>query len=450
MGYSETVAERLPMIQPEKTEVGSYFVATYPPFSVWSPEAVERDAMPALHASPQAGVPLGLYVHIPFCRKRCHFCYFRVYTDRNAQEVQDYLDVVAREWELWRELPAVAGRPLGFVYFGGGTPSFLSTKQLEGLVERLVAATPWTQAEEVTFECEPGTLTEAKLAVIRRLGVTRLSLGVENFSDDLLELNGRAHRSPEIRRAYDYARSLDFPQINIDLIAGMLGETEENWQRCIQETLALEPDSVTIYQMELPFNTTISADALKGTRRFTQPVADWATKRRWVQQAFEALEARGYHVRSAYTAVKDPARTRFVYTDRLWQGADMVGLGVASFGHVNRVHVQNLDTWETYSEAVRQGRVPLSRAYRPTDDERLIRELILQLKRGSIVPSYFQGKYDVDVRSRFRNEFESLAEEGYLAAATDQVVALTREGLLRVDALLKRFFLPQHLKVRYT
>jgi oxygen-independent coproporphyrinogen-3 oxidase len=128
----------------------------------------------------------------------------------------------------------------------------------------------------------------------------------------------------------------------------------------------------------------------------------------------------------------------------------MVGLGVASFGHVNRVHVQNLDTWETYSEAVRQGRVPLSRAYRPTDDERLIRELILQLKRGSIVPSYFQGKYDVDVRSRFRNEFESLAEEGYLAAATDQVVALTREGLLRVDALLKRFFLPQHLKVRYT
>jgi oxygen-independent coproporphyrinogen III oxidase len=444
------VAERLPVIQPEKTEVGSYFVATYPPFSVWSPEAVARDAIPALHAAPQAGVPLGLYIHIPFCRKRCHFCYFRVYTDKNAQEVQDYLDVVGREWELWRELPSVAGRPLGFVYFGGGTPSFLSTKQLEGLVERLVASTPWSQAEEVTFECEPGTLTEAKLAVIRRLGVTRLSLGVENFSDELLELNGRAHRSAEIRRAYDFARSLGFPQINIDLIAGMLGETEDNWQRCIQETLALEPDSVTIYQMELPFNTTISADALKGTGRFTQPVADWATKRRWVQQAFEALEARGYHVRSAYTAVKDPARTRFVYTDRLWQGADMVGLGVASFGHVNGVHVQNLDTWETYSEAVRKGSLPLSRAYRPTDDERLIRELILQLKRGSIAPSYFQGKYDVDVRSRFRKEFESLADEGYLAAATDQVVALTRDGLLRVDALLKRFFLPQHLKVRYT
>jgi oxygen-independent coproporphyrinogen III oxidase len=443
------VADRLTVIQPEKTEVGSYFVATYPPFSVWSADAVARDAMPALNAPPQTDVPLGLYVHIPFCRKRCHFCYFRVYTDKNAQEVQDYLDVLAREWDLWRELPAVAGRPLDFVYFGGGTPSFLSSRQLEGLVDRLVAHTPWTQAEEVTFECEPGTLTEAKLAAIRRLGVTRLSLGVENFNDDLLELNGRAHRSPEIRRAYDYARSLDFPQINVDLIAGMLGETDENWRACIRETLALEPDSVTIYQMELPFNTTISSDALKGTGRFTQAVADWATKRRWVQQAFEALEARGYHVRSAYTAVKD-ARTRFVYTDRLWQGADMIGLGVASFGHVNRVHVQNLDTWEAYAAAVRQGDVPLARAYRPTDDERLIRELILQLKRGSIVPGYFQGKYHVDVRSRFRREFDSLAAEGYLAAATDQAVSLTRDGLLRVDALLKRFFLPQHLSVRYT
>ncbi len=118
------MADRLTVIQPEKTEVGSYFVATYPPFSVWSADAVARDAMPALNAPPQAGVPLGLYVHIPFCRKRCHFCYFRVYTDKNAQEVQDYLDVLASEWDLWRELPAVAGRPLDFVYFGGGTPSF--------------------------------------------------------------------------------------------------------------------------------------------------------------------------------------------------------------------------------------------------------------------------------------------------------------------------------------
>jgi oxygen-independent coproporphyrinogen-3 oxidase len=444
------VTDRTSSTLDTQTEVGSYFVATYPPFSAWTTAAVEQDGKVALETPPVPGVPLGLYLHIPFCRKRCHFCYFRVYTDKNAQEVQDYLDVLAREWELCAAKPAIAGRPLNFVYFGGGTPSFLSTKQLEGLVGRMSALTPWKDAEEVTFECEPGTLTEAKLSAIRGIGVTRLSLGVENFSDESLELNGRAHRSPEIGRAYAFARSLDFPQINIDLIAGMLGESDENWRICIDRTLELAPDSVTIYQMELPFNTTISGNLLKGTGRFVQPVADWPTKRRWVREAFEALEAAGYHVRSAYTAVKDPNRTRFIYTDRLWQGADMVGLGVASFGHINGVHVQNFDTWETYSAAVRRDEVPLNRAYRPTDEERFIREFILQLKLGSIAPAYFRDKYRVNVLDRFRDQLDALKAEGYLQAASDTAVALTRDGLLRVDGLLSRFFLPQHAGIRYT
>ena len=155
-------------------------------------------------------------------------------------------------------------------------------------------------------------------------------------------------------------------------------------------------------------------------------------------------------MRSAYTAVKDAQKPKFVYTDQLWQGADMVGLGVASFGPMSGVHMQPPDTWETYAAAVRDGQVPLSRAYRPTDDERLIREVILQLKRGFIHPGYFQDKYGVDVRARFQPQFDSLTEEGYLASRTNEIVSLTRDGLLRVDALLKRFFLPQHLKVRYT
>jgi oxygen-independent coproporphyrinogen-3 oxidase len=434
----------------DQTDVGSYFVATYPPFSVWTEEAVNRDALATLAAPPDPSVPLGLYLHIPFCRKRCHFCYFRVYTDKNASEVGQYLDILAREWELYGRFPAVAGRPLNFVYFGGGTPSFLSTQQLRTLVGRLTAVTPWTKAEEITFECEPGTLTESKLAAIRRLGVTRLSLGVENFDDRILELNGRAHRSPEIVTSFRAARALDFPQINIDLIAGMLGETEDNWRTCVQKTLELEPDSVTIYQMELPFNTTISKDLLQGTKLFAEPVVNWSTKRRWVGEAFEALERAGYHVGSAYTAVKDPSRTKFIYRDRLWQGADMAGLGVASFGHINGVHMQNMDTWETYSAGVAGGHLPLRRAYRPTHEERLIRELVLQLKLGRVRPSYFSGKYGVDILLRFHDQFASLKAEGYLASADDDVVSLTRDGVLRVDVLLPRFFLPEHVGVRYT
>jgi oxygen-independent coproporphyrinogen-3 oxidase len=431
-------------------EVGSYFVATYPPFSVWSAEAVERDAKPALQAPPNPATPLGLYLHIPFCRKRCHFCYFRVYTDKNAQEIGQYLDVLGREWEMYAQRPAIAGRPLNFVYFGGGTPSFLSTQQLQRLVHSLTAITPWKHAEEITFECEPGTLTQHKLTAIRKMGVTRLSLGVENFDDRILEINGRAHREDEIYRAYNFARKIGFPQINIDLIAGMLGETDENWQRNIEKTIELQPDSITIYQMELPYNTTITKDILQKTGQMTGTVAGWDVKRRWVAEAFDALERAGYHIGSAYTAVKDPAKTKFIYRDRLWQGADMAGLGVASFGHVNGVHVQNKDTWEAYSEALLGGELPLARAYRPTDDERMRRELVLQMKLGRLRPAYFAEKYGVDILREFAAPFDSLRREGYLAEASTDLVTLTRDGLLRVDSLLPRFFRPEHTNIRYT
>jgi oxygen-independent coproporphyrinogen-3 oxidase len=417
---------------------------------VWTTDAVARDARPALGAAPAPGAPLGLYLHIPFCRKRCHFCYFRVYTDKNAQEVAEYLDILGREWELFSQVPALAGRPVDFVYFGGGTPSFLSVRQLDGLVRRLTDIRPWTSAEEITFECEPGTLTPGKLEAIRGFGVTRLSLGVESFDDGLLELNGRAHRSPEIFKAYEKARALDFPQINIDLIAGMLGETDAGWAESVRQTIALDPDSVTIYQMELPFNTTISGDRLKGTGRFSLTPANWSVKRRWVREAFEALERAGYQVGSAYTLVKNKQRARFVYRDRLWEGADLAGLGVASFGHVNGVHMQNLDRWETYSEAVRRGELPLHRAYRPTAEERLIREFILQLKRGGIQPAYFREKYGADVLERFREPLASLEADGYLDRREPGGVILSREGLLRVDWLIRRFFLPEHAEIRYT
>jgi oxygen-independent coproporphyrinogen-3 oxidase len=390
-----------------------------------------------------------MYLHIPFCRKRCHFCYFRVYTDKNSEEVNAYLDVLVRELELYADLPAITGRPLDFIYFGGGTPSFLSSSQLDSLVSRLVRIRPWSDAREITFECEPGTLTETKLASIRDMGITRLSLGVENFDDRILELNGRAHRSGEVYKSYEFARSLGFGQINVDLIAGMLGETEDTWRHSIAEVLRLEPDSVTVYQMELPFNTTISGDILNKTGQFSEPVADWATKRRWVGEAFDALEEAGYHVASAYTAVRDRSK-RFVYTEQLWEGADMMGLGVASFGHINGVHVQNLDRWETYERAVREGRIPLSRAYKPTPEERMIREFVLQLKRGSLDPSGFRTRYGVDVLGRFGPQLDSLAEEGWLTEASPGAITLSRDGLLRVDSLLRRFFLPEHNQIRYT
>ena len=153
---------------------------------------------------------------------------------------------------MYGNMPYLKGRKPKFIYFGGGTPSYLSVSQLTDLTDRMKAVFPWDEAEEVAFECEPGTLTEKKLDHIRKLGVTRLSLGVENFDDHILEINGRAHRSKEIIRAYEYARNIGFPQINIDLIAGMIDETEENWFKTVKQAIELAPECVTIYQMEIP------------------------------------------------------------------------------------------------------------------------------------------------------------------------------------------------------
>jgi oxygen-independent coproporphyrinogen-3 oxidase len=438
------------VIEQEKTGLGNYFVANYPPFSFWKP-AFLPDAGRALHAPPAAGTPLGLYLHIPFCRKRCKFCYFRVYTDKNARDVETYTSALVKEVELYSRLPVVGGRALHYVYFGGGTPSYLSAAQLRGLMERLKAILPWDQAREVTFECEPGTLQQHKLETLRELGVSRLSLGVENFDPKILEYNGRAHLEDEIHRAYGWARQLAFPQINIDLISGMVGESWDNWKQCVRKTIALAPDSVTIYQMELPYNTTFSKElkVIGQDQPFTESVADWPTKRAWVDYAVNEMTAAGYEVSSAYTLVKDKAKTQFVYRDALWHGADMFGTGVASFGHANGVHVQNVDTWEKYVEALERGELPLGRALPTEPRDRLIREMILQLKTGRLDAGHFRAKFGADILSEFAGGFRKLAGEGYLTT-TPAGVELTRKGLLQIDRHLPTFFDEEYRGARYT
>ena len=429
-----------------KTEVGSYFISNYPPYSQWS-----VDALPAVEAAmqqPPTAVPLGLYLHIPFCRKRCKFCYFKVFTEKNAGEIERYVAALAREIELVSQLPVMGGRPFRFVYFGGGTPSFLSSRQLTSLVDRLRANIHWDQAEEVTFECEPGTLQESKLQTLRELGVTRLSLGVENFDDRILEENGRAHLSKEIFRAWEWIQAIGFPNVNIDLIAGMVGETWETWRENIRRTIELAPDSVTIYQMELPYNTVYSKDILGN--QIEIPVADWPTKRAWVSYAWDEMLAVGYHISSAYTLVKDKQKVNFSYRDNLWAGADLLATGIASFGHVSGVHYQNKPEWPDYlGDLLDRGRLPLGRGLQPTPRQLLIREMILQLKRGFLDRAAFANKYGVDILATWSDVWDDYRNSGYVDWDA-QEIRLSREGLLRADGLLSAFFEPEFRGVRYT
>lgn len=431
---------------PEPPEVGNLFVANYPPFSFWTGEELPR-VHAALAAPPRPETDFGLYLHLPFCRKRCKFCYFRVFTEMDSASINRYLAALGQEVELYAGMPATAGRRLRFVYFGGGTPSMLSVRQLSGLVERIRRAMPWDGVEEVTFECEPGTLTRSKLVAVRDFGVTRLSLGVENFDDEILRANGRAHLSAEIYRVLPWIGEMGFEQLNIDLIAGLVGESWATWRESVRKTIEIAPDSVTIYQLEVPYNTELSKSVLGGS--LEQPLADWQTRRDWQQYAFDQMGEAGYELSSAYTLVRRDKPCRFVYRDAVWHGCDMLGTGISSFSHVNGCHFQNTATWGQYLADMESGRLPLERGFVPSRRELLTREVALQLKLGRLDAGYFQAKFGVDVRVEFAAAWERLRRRGMLEPRTDRI-EVTAGGLLRVDQLLPELYDERYRNARYT
>jgi oxygen-independent coproporphyrinogen-3 oxidase len=199
--------------------------------------------------------------------------------------------------------------------------------------------------------------------------------------------------------------------------------------------------------MEVPYNTTLVKE-MRIHGQNVAPVADWQTKRDWVDYAFAELEKAGYTVASAYAAVKDPSRTKFLYRDLLWTGADMIGLGVASFSHVGGTHFQNRHDFDPYIASIENGELPIFRALTPTQDERLIRELILQMKLGHVHRAYFQTKFGIDVEQRFAAPLANLRDHGLIKTDRDGL-RLSRQGLLQVDKLLHEFFLPEHRSARY-
>ena len=427
-----------------ETEGGNYFVSNYPPFSAWSEGALESPprAM-TLSGSPEAA--LGVYVHVPFCRKRCHFCYFKVYTDKGNAEVEAYIDAVIAEAALMAAMPITQGRRVSFLYIGGGTPSYLSARQLRRLIEGLGALVDLSALDEFTLECEPGTVSKSKLAVLSELGVTRLSLGVESLDDEILEINGRAHRLRHVDKVWQIAKESGIPQLNLDLISGLVGEREETWQSGVKRLMGMDADSVTIYQMEMPRNTTFFKARGRG-ELMADALPDWPTKRRWSQVAFSALEAQGYQLTSAVTAVRDAARSRFVYRDSLWGGADMVGLGVSSFGHVAGTHYQNEKHITRYVDRLGAGELPIQRGYVMSADERLTREAVLLLKRGSLDLARLERRYGVDPQERFKVALEAIVEADF-ARLEGRVLSLSRDALLQVDRLLPAFFADEHLPV---
>ena len=180
-------------------------------------------------------------------------------------------------------------------------------------------------------------------------------------------------------------------------------------------------------------------------------MADWKLKREWHQYAFEEFVQAGYTQSSAYTVLKREKNCQFVYRDAVWQGSDMIGTGVASFSHLSGIHFQNAPAWGDYLGNLAEDRLPVYRALKPTESERLTREMILQLKLGKIRPSYFKTKFNADILALYAEAYEKLQNDGMLRVnATSDEIQLTQRGLLRVDSLLPAFYAPEYQNTRYT
>lgn len=429
---------------------GNYFVATYPPFSAWNEDGARRFGQ-ALDAAPRAAArPLGLYLHIPFCEKRCDFCYYLSYEGR-LRHGDEYVAALLREMRLYAARPAMTGANIDFVYFGGGTPSVLSRAQLRALFEGLQQVRPWDRAREVSFECAPRSAGGDKLRLVRDLGVTRVSLGVQEFDDRVLALNGRVHDVAHVERAYEAIREIGFDVVNLDLIAGLVGQTDSGFEAAVERAIGLDPESVTIYQLEIPLNTPLYR-SLEGEhdRAGREPApAPWPVRRARLQRGFELLERAGYTVRSAYTAVKSPRKQGFVYQDEQYRGADLLGLGASSFSCLGGIQQQNVAALDGYLRRVGAGELPLWRGYAMSAEERLVREFVLQLKLGRVDFAALPSAPGANVTERFRPALADLVDRR-LAAVDARGVTLTREGLLQVDRLVPSFYLPRHRELRYS
>lgn len=426
--------------------VGNLFVSTYPPFSCWD-EAGARAFERVLDEAPgPEPPPLGLYAHVPFCQLRCRHCYYLSYEGR-GDSVDAYVAAVLDEARRLARRPRLAGRAPRFVYVGGGTPTMLSPAQLERFLGGLRAAFPWDDALEVCVECAPTTATEERLRVLRDLGVTRVSLGVQQLDDDVLRRNGRIHLVADVERAWAAIRAAGFPVANVDLMTGLVGETDDTFERGLERVVALEPDSVTLYVLEVPRNTPLYRDLRAGTAGGEVPTRDTALAR--LAAGFARLEREGFTRRSAYAAVRDPERHRFEYQDRLYAGADLIAVGASAFSYVAGAQRQGTARLDDYLAEHRAGRAGLGRGRAPDPREAEVRAFVLALKLGRVAREPFRERFGTDPVERFARPVERLVTAGLLRVDAD-AVTVTRAGLLRVDESLPGFYLPEHRDIRYS
>lgn len=371
----------------------------------------------------EAGEPLGLYVHVPFCEVKCSYCHFAIDPGAAPDSRQErYVGALLREIEA-----APAGRA-DTMYFGGGTPSLLRRDLLESVLRALRARFAMAPDAEVTLEANPLDLDAAGYSAIAALGINRLSLGIQSFDDAVLREMGRLHGADGARQAFAWARAAGFASVSVDLILGWPGESEERWHRNLDAVAVLGPDHVSLYVLELEGRTVLTHRARQGRLRLPDDdlVADLYAE---TAARFAALDLERYEI-SNFARAGHASRHNAKY----WDDAAFLGFGLSAHSYLDGRRFWNADGFGAYCLAVeargsaRAGERTLSAR------ERVQEALFTKLRRREGVDlAAFRGRYGVDPMEEFgrqlRDAFDArlLEVEAGRLRLTDSGVLLSNE-----------------------
>ena len=384
----------------------------------------DSSALGVLGETGPAASTLGVYIHVPFCTKRCYYCAFNTAPLDDPAVMKRYVAALLGEIELVSQVSWASAIAVGSVFFGGGTPSLLSADDMGAVLDRLRARFRIESGAEITVECNPESVTREKVAAYRAAGVNRVSLGVQALDDEILHRIGRLHDAAGARRAFDAARAAAFDNVSVDLMYGLPALDLERWIRGVEQVLDWAPEHVSAYGLSLDAGSLWGATGVDGLPPEEGVVAQyWALARTAAERGFEHYEISNY--------ARPGRRSRHNLT--YWRRAEYVAFGPGAAGFIGDVRYTNAKPTPRYCSDIERGRLPVDAHERL--DGRLARgeRLILGLRLSDGVPRQWLDERLVDDPALVRRLGDWCAR-GLLEDVDDRV-RLTEAGFLLSDAL---------------
>ena len=358
---------------------------------------------------------LSIYIHIPFCIKKCLYCDFLSYP-ASEKERQAYLELLLSEIE--GQAPFYKGHQVISVFIGGGTPSVLDGREIEEILWKLKNNYHLENVLELTIEVNPGTVTEEKLAAYLRAGINRLSIGLQSTNEEELQTLGRIHDYRRFCHTYDMARKMGFHNINVDLMSAIPGQTYDSYKETLKKVLAHEPEHISAYSLILEEGTWF----YEHRKELTLPSED--EDRRLYELTGEMLALHGYHRYEISNYAKEGYEC--VHNKVYWKRGDYVGFGLGAASMVEEVRFENPKTLKDYRTRVRTGVVENKQALTGEEQMEEFMFLGLRLMEG-IEKKDFMEKFGVPIENIYGETLAKLRREGLIEA--DEPIRLTPYGV---------------------